>query len=241
MKILHIISSVGHGGAQKILADIVNTGRDEHHVISLVVGTPFFNMQPASFQSLSLRRGQISPHGIRALRAFARGIKPDVVHAWLYHGNFASVFVRDMCSRLIWSIHNTTLDPKHSKRTTRLLNRVCAVLSGLLPDQIVYASPRARAVHEYMGYDAKKGIVIENGIDLNIFSNRGSRMSMRKGLRVVDEDILVGCIARYDPQKDHRTVIGAVNRATQKNPNLRLLLVGRGVRTSNPELKIAAS
>jgi glycosyltransferase involved in cell wall biosynthesis len=240
MKILHLISSVGHGGAQKILADIVNANRDraEHHVVSLIAGEPFFKMQPASLQSLPLQRGQISPRGIRTLRRFAGGIQPDIIHAWLYHGNFASAFIKDMSPKLVWSIHNTTLDPKQSKRATRLINKFCSVLSRWLPDQIVYVSPQARAVHECLGYDAKRGIVIENGIDLNSFAGRDSRLPMRQGLRVSDRDILVGCIARYDPQKDHRTVVEAVSRAAQKNPNVRLLLVGEGCSNDNPILKI---
>src|SRR5580704_6359510 len=105
MKILHIISSVGHGGAQKILADIINADREraEHHVVSLVEGEPFFKMHPASLQSLPLQRGQISLRGIFTLRRFAGGIQPDIVHAWLYHGNFASTFIKDMSPKLVWS------------------------------------------------------------------------------------------------------------------------------------------
>jgi glycosyltransferase involved in cell wall biosynthesis len=240
MKILHIISSVGHGGAQKILADIINADREraEHHVISLVEGEPFFKMHPASLQSLLLRRGQISLRGIRTLRRFAGGIQPDVIHAWLYHGNFASTFIKDMSPKLVWSIHNTTLDPKQSKRSTRLIDRVCSKLSWWLPDRIVYVSPQARAVHERIGYDATKGIVIENGIDLNRFASCDSRVTVRQGLKVSDQDILVGCIARYDPQKDHRSVIDAVSRAAQTNPNLRLMLVGEGCSNDNLELRM---
>jgi glycosyltransferase involved in cell wall biosynthesis len=238
MKILHIISSVGHGGAQKVLADIINADheRAEHHVVSLVEGKPFFKMYPASLQSLPLQRGQISPRYIRTLRRFAGEIEPDIVHAWLYHGNFASTFIKDMSPRLVWSIHNTTLDPKQSKRTTRLIDKVCSVLSWWLPDQIVYVSPQARAVHERTGYNATKGIVIENGVDLERFGSCDSRVLVRHELNVSDRDILVGCVARYDPQKDHRTVIDAVGRAAQKNSNVRLLLGGEGCWYNNSEL-----
>ncbi len=141
-RIRHIITSVGHGGAQKVLADLVNAEpeRAEHHLASLVEVEPFFKMQPASIQSLALQRGLVSVKAIWRLRRFVAELRPDVVHAWLYHANFASAFIREMCPRLVWSIHNTNLDRTQSKRITRLITRCCSRLSHWIPFGIIYAS-----------------------------------------------------------------------------------------------------
>jgi glycosyltransferase involved in cell wall biosynthesis len=239
IKVLHLITNVGHGGAQKVLADIVNAGdeRFEHHVVSLVAGEPFFETNAKSLVSLGLKRGQMSPWAIPKLRRIARTVRPDLVHAWLYHGNLASIFLRDLVPRIVWAIHNTTLDRQHTKLTTRATNRLCSVLSRWAPDRIIYVSTKARALHEALGYRRDKSILIENGIELSGYeSGPEARLNARRSLEIADDDVVVGCIARYDPQKDHQTIIAAFAHALRREPRLRLVLVGLGCTPANAEL-----
>jgi glycosyltransferase involved in cell wall biosynthesis len=238
-RIVHIIVGVRQGGAEKILADVVNAraGGLEHHVVSLLAGEPYFAMNAASFHSLGLTRGQLSPGAVRRLRAIVRRLEPNLVQGWLYHGNFASLFVRDLSPTLLWSIHNTDLPVGSSKLSTRLIDRLCALFSRAAPDRIVYASEPARRVHERLGYAPAKGTMIENGIDLDAFrSNAETRNQVRRALDVSEGERLIGCIARFDPQKDHRTLIRSFASVVRQRPDARLVLVGDGCMDQNVEL-----
>jgi len=238
-RIVHIIVGVRQGGAEKILADVVNAGAGglEHHVVALLAGEPYFPMNAVSFHSLGLTRGQLSPGAVRRLRAIVRSLKPHRVQGWLYHGNFASLFVRDLSPTLLWSIHNTDLPAGSSKLSTRLIDRLCALCSRAVPDWIVYASEPARRVHERLGYAPAKGIVIENGIDLDAFQpSAEARQTIRQALGISEGERLIGCIARFDSQKDHQTLIRSFASVARQRPNVRLALVGDGCTGQNAAL-----
>lgn len=238
-RIVHIIAGVRQGGAEKVLADVVNAeaGGLEHHVVALLAGEPYFPMNAASFQSIGLARGQPSFGAVRRLRAIIKNLRPGIVQGWLYHGNFAALFVRDLTPALIWSIHNTDLPAGSSKLSTRLIDRLCALASRRAPDRIVYASEPARRVHERLGYASAKGIVIENGVDLDAFRpDAAARRAVRDALGVGDGEPLIGCVARFDPQKDHRTLIRAFAAVARRRPDARLALVGDGCVCWNHEL-----
>lgn len=88
-----------------------------------------------------------------------------------------------------------------------------------------------------MGYDNNKMIVIPNGFDLARFTP-----SPEAGISVRDEfhlgkcAKLVGLVARFDPQKNHKGFFEAASLIHQKRPDIHFLLAGEGIEASNPEL-----
>jgi glycosyltransferase involved in cell wall biosynthesis len=76
---------------------------------------------------------------------------------------------------------------------------------------------------------ANKISVITNGLDFgtNQFSQAG-RQDFRSGLGITDNDILIGHVGRYDPMKDHKTLIKAAAIVTQQVPNCYFLCWGHG-------------
>ena len=212
---------MAQGGAEKLLFDIAGGDGDifEHHVVTLLSDQPFFQLAPARMHSLGVRRGRLALKPLSRLREHVKLLCPDVVHAWLYHGNFFSMFVVDLGAPIIWSIHNTTLSPRHSKRLTRLVNRICAPLSRRIPARIVYCADLARRLHEGIGYDPGRGLVIENGVDVEAFRfDPAARLRLRRTIGLNASDFAVGCIARFDAQKNHRMVIEAFCRVCAMVP-----------------------
>jgi len=93
LKVLHIIPTLVQGGAEKLLFDLVSNSRDtmDMKVVTLLADAPFFKLDPDRVQSLAMHRGRLSPRAFFQLREIIRTFAPDVVHAWLYHGNLFSV------------------------------------------------------------------------------------------------------------------------------------------------------
>ena len=115
--------------------------------------------------------------------------------------------------------------------------RACARLSRWLPDRIVCCGEAAKRAHIELGYAADKMRVIPNGFDVAAFRpDPAARDSFRRELGLSDSVPLVALVARFNPQKDHRTFIEAAGRLHAIAPQIRFLLCGEEVTWGNPEL-----
>jgi glycosyltransferase involved in cell wall biosynthesis len=227
------------GGAERILASLVagEGSRADHIVITLLAGEPFFPVEPEKFFTLGLAQRSPALRPFWRLRRLVAQRGPSVIHAWLYHGNFASAAAAGLGIPIIWSIHNTTLSATHSKRTTRAINRISAVLSHSVPTRIVYAGQRARTLHEQLGYSEKCGLVIANGIDMAPFRfDAQTRRALRCEFGIKDGEFAVGCVARFDPQKNQELIINAFARLPAHVAG-KLVLVGRDCSAENVKLR----
>jgi glycosyltransferase involved in cell wall biosynthesis len=240
-RVLHVIPSLGQGGAERVLASLLRCQRSsvDHHILSLLSDAPFFNFDAQGIETLGLSRDSAPVRALGKvyhLRRHVNRIAPDIVHGWLYHGNAFSVGGALSGIPIVWSIHNTTLSASKSKRSTRLLDRFCAALSGRIPARIVYCSETARLVHEQSGYSPDRGLIIYNGVDLLAFQfDAQRRAELRRALGLPEDEFVVGSIGRYDAQKNHPLVVEAF-AGLARVAKARLLLAGAGCSPENTEL-----
>ena len=240
LRVLHILPGLGQGGAERLLAELVarGGGEVEHRVLTMTGGPAFFDLGATPVASLGLERGQIAPGALLRAVAALREARPDLVHAWLYHGNLlGSVLVRRRGMPLLWSIHNTSLPPEGTRWMTRWVNRTCAWLSRHRPPwRIAYCAEAARRLHEEaFGYNPARGVVVENGVDFAAFAfDPARRAALRAAWGLGPEAVALGCVGRLDPQKDQATVLAAFARLAMGDPRLRLVLAGAGCEVANP-------
>ena len=190
-------------------------------------------------RALGMGRTVPSPLMIFSLARMIRESQPDIVHAWMYHANLlaglAAKFARS--PPVIWGIRQSNLDPRLSKRSTILTARLCARLSARLPARILCCSAVARDVHVALGYAPEKMAVIPNGFDLECFRPNGeARIAVRRELGIDDDALLIGLVARFDPQKDHRSFITAAASLLEMGQSAHFLLCGEGADADNREL-----
>jgi glycosyltransferase involved in cell wall biosynthesis len=239
-KILHIIPSLGQGGAERVLANLLSSQHlsIDHHVLSLLADEPFFRLE-APVETLGLAKESSSAQALGKLyqlRRCVNRIAPDVVHGWLYHGNAFSLGAAGLGIPILWSIHNTTLSPTNSKRSTRLLDRVCAAVSRYVPTRILYCSETARLVHERNGYTPSRGVVVYNGVDLSAFRfDVLQRLKVRTALELAEDEFAIAVIGRFDHQKNHALIAKAF-ASVVSSTNARLLFVGAGCSADNTQL-----
>ncbi|MCZ6744213.1 MAG: glycosyltransferase [Alphaproteobacteria bacterium] len=245
MKILHVITGLSTGGAEmmlfKLLSRLVreNVGNE---VISLTgigpVGERIAGLG-VKVHALGMGRALPSPLKFFSLARMIRESQPDIVHAWMYHANLlagvAAKFARS--PPVIWGIRQSNLDPRLSKRSTILTASLGARLSTRLPARILCCSAVARDVHEALGYAPEKMAVIPNGFDLERFRPDGeARIAVRRELGIEPDAPLIGLVARFDPQKDHRSFITAAARLLDSGASAQFLLCGEGADADNREL-----
>ena len=66
--------------------------------------------------------------------------------------------------------------------------------------------------------------------------DRSLRDEVRAKLGITPDAIVIGHVARYDVQKDHRTFLQAVNQIRTRNASLNVIMVGEGVDWQNSDL-----
>ncbi len=239
-KVLHIVPSLGQGGAERVLANLLSSQRlsVDHHVLSLLADEPFFRFE-APVETLGLTREPRSGQALgklHQLRQHVNKIAPNLVHGWLYHGNAFTLAAAGLGIPILWAIHNTTLSATNSKRSTRRLDRVCAALSRYVPTRILYCSETARLVHERNGYAPSRSVVVHNGVDLAAFQfDILQRTKLRAALGLTEDQFVIAAIGRFDPQKNHGLIATAF-ASVARSADARLLLVGAGCSADNCEL-----
>lgn len=229
--ILHHISNFAtRGGAEMMLARVLNALPEEEFVVVSLTGVSDDLkglLTAGNVECIALgATGPLSMgRAARELAAILRDRRPEAVMAWMYHANLvASVAAKRARydGPLVWNIRQSLDAPKALSRSARLAlagNRLMA----RSPDAIVYAGARAQQMHEAYGLRNAHPIVMPNGYTLPPFT--GPRAGPPK---------VIGAAARLHPQKDFPGLLRAAATVLNTHPDVRLRLAGAGVEAANP-------
>jgi glycosyltransferase involved in cell wall biosynthesis len=246
MKIVHVITGLNTGGAEMMLYKLlsaIDSARFENHVISLtndrVVGDKIAALG-VPVQYLGMAHGRFDlPRFLRLIHAISK-LNPDVVQTWMYHADLLGGLAAKLAGvkHVVWNIRHSDLPAEHTKRSTRLTARLCALLSHWLPDRIICNAQRSVAVHVQLGYKQSLFEIIGNGFDLQRFKpDVAAKAGLCRELNAGSELLLVGLVARFDVQKNHRGFVAAAQTVAKQMPNTHFILAGRNADNANAELR----
>lgn len=247
MIVVHIISSLNIGGAELMLQRL--TGESlftkhgvRHHVISLqddgALGR-LFKQQDVLVHSLNFKYCLLFPIYFFNLFCLIRQIRPNIVQTWMVHsdlmGGLAARLAGVDC--VIWGVRATNYSLE--SMLTNLVRRICALLSGIVPNRIVCVAEASLSDSKLVGYKSSKLMVITNGFDVDKLSQSlGSRGVIRQsiGIPANSDILLVGCMGRYNITKDHANFIRAAGLTAAVNSRCRFVMIGRGLDLNNKAL-----
>jgi glycosyltransferase involved in cell wall biosynthesis len=123
-------------------------------------------------------------------------------------------------ARVIHTEHEYyTLNPLRLRRLLRVLS--------LLTDAVTaVAEPVTEFLHTEVGIPLQKLITIPNGVDVPRFS--AAKPIRRTSMGWEDSDVVIGCLARFEPEKGHAVLLEAFKQVHAHYPTARLLLIGDG-------------
>jgi glycosyltransferase involved in cell wall biosynthesis len=240
MVIVHLISGLQLGGAELSLLRLIRgqRGRTTNRVIALRRGGPMRARLEEAGASVDEIEGDGLRESWRNWRAALREVrahKPDIVHGWMYAGQVAAVAMRRWAcpeAALIWNVRASLTGLATFPRRTRWSIELSRMLSGRA-DALVFNSHVGMSEHVAHGFDGRRGLVIANGYDTAQWRrDPAARARLRERLGIAEATIVVANVARFDPMKDHATLLRAV--AALKDLNVHFLLVGPGVSADNP-------
>lgn len=219
MKILHIITSLELGGAEKLLLDLIPSQKKQGESVELLV----LDTKNQVFLEDFIKRG-VKVHTLKTnnkksfknIFEIANLIKKEnftVVHAHLVHSQIWT----SLAKRLVKKVKFITTE--HSTSNKRRDNEMFKILDKFIFnsfDKVVAISQgTAESLVKWIGLSLKKLEIIENGVSLRAFMGRPRE---RKGDKLI-------MVSRFHQSKDHLTVLRALKSLPK---NYILTFVGEG-------------
>lgn len=242
MVTVHIITSLDGGGAEGALYRLVKQTHPNltQHVICLSTDGkfgPLLRELGVQVHALEMPKGRISLKGLRTLITLLRqkDRTQTVVQTWMYHADFLGGLIARLVGHrnIVWGIRNTKIDKQ--ARKTLAVAKLCAMLSRIVPLGIISCSATAAEYHKQLGYRGRMHL-IPNGYWTDKFKvSKNQRQQVRAELGI-ENNFVLGFVARWDPAKDHATLLQAIRLLVRNNSDIRLVLIGHGCKNSNEEL-----
>ncbi len=247
MLILHVITDLSTGGAELMLERLVmhqrREGRYRHHVISLrTLGQVGPRLREAGIEVEVMAMNGFAGLALGFVRLVRRirRLSPDVVQTWMYHADLIGGVAARLAGirRILWGVRISDISPAIGiARSTMIARRLCIPLSRRVPQKILYVAESARRVHEALGYDPAKSVVVPNGYSAPpAEAVAAARRRIREELGLAEDTVLIGSAGRFSPQKGYSGFVAAAAEIAGRFPEARFLILGREVTWENEEL-----
>ena len=245
IKIVHIINDLSPGGAEKMLLNLVsNTDKSKFDIYVLSLqdkGEVAFDIEKNGVPVFCFHIFKKYDFIFKFLKLLFTLVKinPNIVHTWMYHSNLIGGIAAKLAtsSKIMWSIHSTTLDPGPEKFGTMLVIKLSTFLSKIIPDNIILCSKASYQFHKSIGYKKNSMDIIPNGIDLKRFKySTNGKLNLINKLKIDPESKFIGMVGRYHSMKRHDIFLHAAKIIINKYPSIHFILCGTGVDDSNNKL-----
>jgi len=248
MKVLFFIRSMVVGGSQRQVAILARGLIERGHEAAIVVfytgGEIDVAREPASPRVISLEKSgrwdTIAP--LARLRRLIRTERPDVIYA--FHPPQAVLATlllpRTQKTRLVFGVRAAAMEVERYDSLSALTYAVEVRLSKRA-DLIIANGHTVRADAIKRGMPRSRIAVIPNGIDTQIMQPDSAAGSLqRRAWGIPENAFIIGCVARFDPMKDHPTFLEAAARLAREQTDARFVCVGDGAARYREELKAQA-
>ena len=216
MRVLHVISSLEIGGAQRLLSDLLPIQKQQGIDVSLLVlksednafskkvadaGVPIISLNVKSFRN---------PFLAFKVRKVIR--QYDVVHAHLVHALYiCSLAARGLKTKMVYTEHSTS----NNRRGKAYLRPIEKYIYGRYDKLISISQQTQDALQDWLQSNDGRFAVINNGVDTKAFANIHKE--------VIPKSLIM--VSRFASSKDQETVIRAIK---ELDDDLTLRFVGDG-------------
>lgn len=241
MRVMHLITGLGVGGAETMLAKLLGAttkSRFTSTVVSMIQPGPMaqtIRSLGVPVDSLGLTRGVPRPSALPALLKLIRDFRPDVLQTWMYHADILGVLTGRAARvpAVVWNIRGSNLDSRNPGLSFRSVFAAHGFLSRFTSATVVN-SAAGMSFHQSHGHHPPRWEQIPNGFDLARFrADEGARARGRAELGLSVDDIAIGMVARFDQAKDHATFLAAAKLVGDRQPRAVFVLAGTGMTKDN--------
>ena len=175
----------------------------------------------------SLLRPTCAFAAVRAIRRYRSIVRHvDVVDAWLAPALTFATLARPIARPPVLLGGRRWLTDLY--RNKPWYRRAITSASARLADAVVTnSSVAAEELVDHDGVERHKVHVIPNAV-VPATSSEDDRRAFRASWGAADDDLVVGCVANYKPEKGHAALIEVAAAMRQTRPNVRFVFVGDG-------------
>lgn len=230
MRILHIIATLGIGGAERQLVKLLPRMDRRRFEQTVCYYTPSENFEStlnaAGIPTIFFDKFSMPLSAFfRRLRRTIRDIQPDLVHTWLYSGNFWGRLGALSCgvTRLVAS----------DRSVARPFSVPVYMYEKLFaPYTVRLANSRAVAasVERRYGLPADRTRIIRNAVDKVEAGSQDDRGQVREMLGLPPEQKIVLMVGRQTVEKNHPMFLRAARRCGELRPDITFVALGHLVR-----------
>ena len=227
-KVLHFIGSLEMGGTENMLLLYLKNTKNknlEQSVCTLYSGGAL----EKEFEDVGVRvyclgiKGKVSlPLAVAKFKKLVEKWHPDIIHSYLLQEN--------LVARIVGKLTNTKVicgkrdSDKHKSGWKVALDKSTMGMAAL---HVSNSKEGAKELEAY-GVPENRIMYIPNGKDLKKFDLPLGKTEAKKRIGCTENDALLGCIARLYEFKGQEYLIRALPEILEKNPNIKLVLVGGG-------------
>jgi len=239
MKILHLISSAGLLGAERVLLGLAAHSREAGLGVSIGV---FENSQnpnsaladAADGNGFEVKvfpcNGRFDKNTIQMIKDYVNKMHIRILHSHNYKSNFyARMALSDKTVRWVVTNHGRRAGPK------LLFYNLLDLLIVRQADRLIAVSEDIVRKMKLAGIGGEKIRLIENGIDLDRFTGNGSASRTKESLGIKKEAIVIGTVGSLTREKGHAYLLDAVPKVIEKFPGGVFLIVGDGTERESLE------
>lgn len=221
MNILYVITGLGLGGAEKVVADLADKMCDLGHTVKIAYLTGEVLVKPVSenIEIVALELNSINSFLLASIRykKLVKQFRPDIVHAHMVHANIFARLNRAVCPvpKLICTAHSSNEGGKVRMLVYRLTNHLSDINTNV--------SQEATEAMIVKGAFAKNDVIaVYNGIDLSKFKYDSKNIKLNQNL------LSLIAVGSFSDAKDYPNLINAFEKIKQNNNIIKLTIVGDG-------------
>lgn len=231
MRILHVITSLRTGGAERLMVDLIPRLQAYGHTVSLLLldgtKTDFYQqLRSRGIHVYALGHGRAAMHNpllLFRMQKFLKKHSYDIIHTHNSPCQFlVAAIAHDKSTRYVTTEHNTS----NRRQRLGIFLPVDRWMYGTYDHVICVSEAVAQGLQHRVpaSMRAQRMTVVANGIDTETFLH--AQPSPALLTEYAGKHLLV-MVAAFRPQKDQATLIRAMARLS---PDYHLLLVGDGER-----------
>ena len=241
-RILHVIPTLGRGGAERQLVSLVTNATANEHIVCYL-------REPSDFAEELRSNGHVvvrldAAGGAKWIKGAARLSKlqrlyhPDIVQTWLLDASISARLSRILGPRvpLVTALQNADYEPENIRAanwprmkvsTLRRLDHLTA--RWTTPRFVACSNFVKKSAQEQLGIPESSIEVIYNSVDPETLRcQAGEPQQVRKSLAIPPDGVVFLNVGRLDPQKGQEYLLRAFQKVASVALNAFLVIVGEG-------------
>ncbi|MGE5453552.1 MAG: glycosyltransferase [Acidobacteriota bacterium] len=234
LNIVHVVDSLEVGGLERVTTDLAKAQKAAGHRVSVFSINSTTGLK-AELQAAGIevieghKKTSLDRQVLGALRSWIRSQHIDVVHAHNfvpnYHAAFATLGLRHRPVQ-VCTCHDMGM---------RLSNRKLRWLFKWSLTRTAEVAMVGKQVYDrYLSLGLvrpERAHAVLNGIPVDRFmASAERRTAARSDLGLTEQDLVIGCVGRLVPLKNHQRMIDVMPALLAGHPDLKLVIVGDGER-----------